>query len=50
MTTQQMEKRRNELKREYHALPRTADKLGWCNQKARELGMSYGAFVAWLGV
>jgi len=50
MTTAQMEKRRKELRREYQALPKTANRLGWCNQKAQELGMSYGQFVTWLGV
>ena len=50
MTTAQMEKRRKELRREYQALPKTADKLAWCNANARSLSMSYGQFVAWLGV
>ena len=50
MTTVQMEKRRKELKREYRALPKTANKLAWCNANARSLGMSYGQFMIWLGV
>ena len=50
MTTKQLEKRRKELKREYQALPKTADKLEWCNANARSLSMSYGQFMTWLGV
>ena len=50
MTTKQLERLRKELQREYRALPKTANKLEWCNANARGLGMSYGQFVAWLGV
>jgi ribosomal protein L29 len=50
MTQEELEKKRKELKAEYHRLERHSAKLAWCNQKAQELGMSYGQFVTWLGI
>lgn len=50
MTREDLEKVRRELLAEYRSLERHSAKLAWCNQKARELGMSYGQFVAWLRI
>lgn len=44
------DRKRDALRAEYHGLPRTANKLQWCTEKARTVGMTYGAFVSWLGV
>ena len=48
LTQAELNRRRAELKREYDKMPKTADRLAWCNQKARELGMSYGQFSVWI--
>jgi hypothetical protein len=50
MTTKQLEQLRERLRREYHALKKWENRLAWCNEKARELDMSYGEFCSWLGV
>jgi hypothetical protein len=43
-------KKREQLRAEYKSLPHTVSKLEWCTEKARSLGMSYGAFAAWLNI
>ena len=51
MTSQEeLEQKRSELKAEYRKLERHSNKLAWCNREARKLGMTYGEFVAWLGI
>lgn len=41
---------RERLRAEYHNLPDTTNKLTWCIEQGRGVGMSYGAFVNWLGI
>ena len=50
MNQKETEKKRKQLRAEYKELSYNTNKLAWCINKARELGMSYGEFVTWLGV
>ena len=51
MTSQEeLEKKRKELRAEYFRLDRHSEKLAWCTRESKKMGMSYGKFVAWLGI